>query len=78
MSKPITHLMSSEGCSCKIKQLLVVEATEFRLVDSKYGEISHITKSGEMALIDWYRQNNEEINGKFVSSIVYEEKTDGK
>jgi len=41
-------------------------------VFSNDGEIRHIAKNGQGALIDWYTQNNGEFNGAYITDIMYE------
>jgi hypothetical protein len=58
----------------KIKQLLlsVGENTQiYNATDEK--PIVQIEKNGEMALVIWYVVGNkEEVNGKYVISVIYE------
>ena len=57
----------------QIKQLLVDIKNDthiFTATETK--PITRITKNGEMALVDWYKiGEKQEINGRYVISIVY-------
>lgn len=37
-----------------------------------YGEIIKIQKTGDGAMVDWYKKDNKEWNGKYVVEVVYE------
>lgn len=56
----------------KIKQLLVDTITGTHIYNATEElPIENFAVNGEMALVDWYRQGNEEINGKYVISKIY-------
>ena len=57
----------------EIKQLLVDTRTGTKIYNSTKDEpIKKISKNGEMAFVDWFIiGEKEEINGKYVISIIY-------
>ena len=72
-------LSGFEVCECcyehhdHVKQLLVdIGLDGTQVYDVKNGWIKRIYKNGEMALVEWFQQNQEEINGKYVISIITE------
>lgn len=65
------HNFRDGKCKCNIRQLLVVEAGDSRIIDARFGPIYHIQKNGQWAFVDWFEHEGEEINGAFVSSIIH-------
>lgn len=57
-----------------IKQLLVAIGQDTHIYNaSEETPITVIRKNGEMAHVDWYAiGDREEVNGKYVISVVYE------
>jgi len=54
----------------KIKQILIDGAG---WLYSHNGEIKSFTKNGEMAEVEWFRQGNIEVNGKYVIKVEFED-----
>lgn len=54
----------------KIEQILIDGAG---WLYSRHGEIESFTKHGEMAEVEWFRQGNIEVNGKYVIKVEFEE-----
>lgn len=54
-----------------IKKLLVCFGENMHIVDDKDGEIEEFWVNGEMAMVRWFRQGENEWNGKYVINIEY-------
>ena len=50
-----------------------IHPSESFLLDSKNGKIKKFSVNGEMAPVVWFRQGNQEINGKYVEMVIYED-----